>query len=61
MILIEDFYVLDEECEVGIWKNALFTKEEAEKEKVAAEKETCKKYTIMKLDDYFTELNYAWY
>jgi len=58
----KDLYVVVE-CagDTERWKDAVFTKEEAEKEIEIAKSETGKKYEIQGLDDYFTDLAYTWY
>jgi hypothetical protein len=62
MLLTKDLYVVVKyNGDTERWKDAVFTKEEAEKEVEIAKSETGKNYEIQELDDYFVDLSYSWY
>ena len=62
MILTKDLYVVVEYSgDATKWKDALFTKEEADKEVIIAKEQTGNKYIIQELDDYLIALSYSWY
>lgn len=56
MLLIKDCYVVADWSGNDLWKELLYTKEEAEIEKELAEKETGEEYKVLPLDDYFYRL-----
>ena len=58
-LLIKDLFVIRNEN--VLWKDAVFTRKEAEEEIYIAEKETGEKHIKEELDEYFSYLTLAWY
>jgi hypothetical protein len=61
MILVKEMFVLQKHFDDKIWKEALFTKEEAELEILIAEKENQGVYKIIPLEQYLSDLIYSYY
>jgi hypothetical protein len=61
MILVKEMFVLQKHFDDEIWKEALFTKEEAELEILIAEKENQGVYKIIPLEQYLSDLIYSYY
>ena len=62
MVLISELYVIVIEYGTeGVWKNALFTKQQADDQLPLAISQTNKKCEIKTLEAYHTELEYSYY
>lgn len=62
MILTKEIFVVRQAFSTSvIWAEALFTKEEADKEVVIAQEKTGKQYEVINLDEHLTELRYTYY